>query len=393
MTDPLGYSLFDSDQHYYEPSDCFSRNIAEKDRSKSIHVTQTAEGKTEIWIGEKPFTFLNWRFDRYPKAGSLKLMLKLMQTPDYENQVMEDVRPEFLTREPRLKLMDEQGIESCFMFPTLAVCVEHFMADDPEQMYLNFHSFNQWLKDEWGFGQDGRIFAAPQLSLLDLDRAVDELDWLLAEGARVIGMRPGPAFGRSPADPYFDPIWSRINEAKVPVAYHVGESGYNEMMSVHWGETANPSSHRQSAFQWTNFYCDRPIMDTVSALTFHNLFGRFPNINIVSVENGSGWVEYILKAMDKMGGMGRNGPWIGGRVRGRPSKILLQHLFVSPFFEDDVEGLTELLGSSQVVFGSDFPHAEGLADPLSFRNEIKGRTSAEVRQIMRDNGRGLVGLS
>ena len=393
MNSPLEYSVFDSDQHYYEPTDCFSRYIAKKHEAKAIHVTEGKDGKTDIWIGEKPFTFLQWRFDKYPRAGSLKQMLKLMETPDYENQIMEDVRPEFLTREPRLKLMDQQGIESCLMFPTLAVCVEHFMTDDPEQMYLNFHSFNRWLKEDWGFGQDGRILAAPLLSLLDLDRAVEELDWLLAEGAKVISMRPGPAFGRSPADPYFDPIWSRLNEAKVPVAYHVGESGYNVMMSVHWGETANPSSHRQSAFQWTNFYCDRPIMDTVSALTFHNLFGRFPNVNIISVENGSVWVEYIMKAMDKMGGMGRNGPWIGGRVRGKPSKLLKQHLYVSPFYEDDVEGLVDLLGTTQVVFGSDFPHAEGLADPLSFREEISNRTRGEVRQIMRDNGRALVGLS
>ncbi len=389
----LDYAVFDSDQHYYEPTDCFTRYFPEKHRDKAIHVTDTKDGRAEIWIGEKPFTFLHWRFDKFARAGALKQMLKLAQTPDYENQVLENVRPEFLSREPRLELMDKQGIESCLMFPTLAVCVEHFMTDDPEQMYLNFHSFNRWLKDDWGYGQDGRIHAAPLLSLLDLDRAVAELDWLLAEGARVISMRPGPAFGRSPADPYFDPIWARINEAKIPVAYHVGESGYNEMMSVHWGEEANPSSHRQSAFQWTNFYGDRPIMDTVSALTFHNLFGRFPNVNIISVENGSAWVAYILKAMDKMGGMGRNGPWPGGRIHGKPSKILKRHLFVSPFYEDDVEGLADLLGPTQVVFGSDFPHPEGLADPLSFREEISNRTTSEVRQIMRGNARALVGLS
>jgi predicted TIM-barrel fold metal-dependent hydrolase len=260
-------------------------------------------------------------------------------------------------------------------------------------MYQNFHAFNRWLLDDWGFGRDGRLIGVPLLSLLDRDRAMEELDWLLAEGARVVSMRPGPAYGRSPADPWFDPIWARLDEARVPVAYHVGESGYNELYSVAWGEEPNPSSHRQSAFQWTSFYGDRPIMDTLSALVFHNLFGRFPNVRVMSVENGSGWVAYLMNAMDKMGGMGRNGPWIGGRIREKPSLILKRHLAVSPFHEDDIEALTRVLGHASVLFGSDFPHPEGLAEPLCFRDGIAGLAGSEIEAIMSGNGRRLAGLA
>lgn len=385
--------LFDSDQHYYEPRDCFTRFMARKDLPKAIQVKPETGHQEKIWIGDKPFTFLDWNFDRYAKPGALREMLKLMKTPDYQNQVVEEVQPEYLDRSARLRKMDQQGLESCLLFPTLAVCVEHFMRDDPEQMYLNFHAFNEWLEEDWGFGREGRLFGVPLLSLLDLDRAVQELEWLLAKGARVISMRAGPAFGRSPADPYFDPIWSRLHEARVPVAYHVGEAGYNEMMSPFWGEEPNPSSHRQSAFQWTNLYGDRPIMDTVSALVFHNLFGRYPEQQIMSIENGSGWVAYILKAMDKMGGMGYNGPWIGGRIKEKPSAILKRHLSVSPFHEEDVEELCRLLGPERVLFGSDYPHPEGLAEPTAFQHEIENLSSAEQELVMASNGRRLTGLA
>ena len=384
--------LFDSDQHYYEPRDCFTRCMARKDLSKSIHVTRDSEGREAILVGDKPFTFLDWNFDRYAKPGALREMLKLLKTPDYQNQVTENVRPEYLDRGARLALMDQQGIESSLLFPTLAVCVEHFMQDDPEQMYLNFHAFNQWLLEDWGFGQDDRLFGVPLLSLLDLDRAVEELDWLLSAGARLISMRPGPAFGRSPADPHFDPIWARLDEARIPVAYHIGESGYNQMMSAAWGEQSNPASHRQSAFQWTNFYGDRPIMDTVSAMVFHNLFGRFPNVQILSVENGSGWVAYILKAMNKMGGMGYNGPWIGGRIKEKPGAILRRHLSISPYHEEDIGELAREMGPERVLFGSDFPHPEGLAEPIRFREEIAQLPASEQSLIMGTNGRRLVGL-
>jgi predicted TIM-barrel fold metal-dependent hydrolase len=228
------------------------------------------------------------------------------------------------------------------------------------------------------------------MSLLDVDRAVEELEFVMKLGARVVHLRPGPAFGRSPADPHFDPFWSRIDEAKLAVAFHISESGYNEMMSVHFGEPANPPSHRQSAFQWTNFYGDRPIMDTFSSLIFYNLFGRFPNVRALSVENGSLFVPYLMRVMDKMKGMGRNGPWPGGYVKGRPSEVFKRHVFVSPYHEEDIVGLAGTIGASQVLFGSDYPHCEGLAEPREFAEALEGLPDDALRRIMGENTRELV---
>lgn len=388
----LDYRLFDSDNHYYETRDCFTRFMEPAHRDKAIRVVTDGD-RERIVVGDRPFSFLsNYHFDTVAKPGALRQMLRMGATPDYENQWVEEVRPEYLNRDARLARMDEQGLEAAFLFPTLAVCVEHFMTDDADQMYANFHSFNRWLDEEWGFAYQDRIFAVPLLSLLDLERAVEELDWLLARGARIVSLRPGPAFGRSPADPYFDPFWARLDEAGVCVAYHIGESGYNESMSVLWGESPNPSSHRQSALQWSCFYGDRPISDTIAALIFHNLFGRFPNLRVVSVENGSLFIPYLMKLMDKMGGMGRNGPWIGGRIKEKPSQILRRHVFVSPYHEEDIAALADVVGASQVVFGSDFPHPEGLAEPRDFAKSIESLPPEQIRMIMRDNARGLVGL-
>jgi predicted TIM-barrel fold metal-dependent hydrolase len=387
----LGYRLFDADNHYYETRDCFTRFIEPKYRERAIHVARDDDGAERLLVGDKPFTFLgSYDFDHSAKPGALREMLRMMNTPDYQAEVVQQNRPEFVSRDARLELMDAQGIESCFLFPTLAVCVEQFMTDDVEQMYANFHAFNRWLDEEWGFNHRDRIYAPPLLSLLDLERAVAELEFVLEKGARVIALRPGPAYGRSPADPYFDPFWARVSEAELTVAFHIGESGYNEMMSVWFGEQPNPSSHRQSALQWSCFYGDRPIMDTIAALIFHNLFGRYPNLKVVSVENGSLFIPYLMKVMDKMGGMGRNGPWLGGRIADKPSRILKRHVFVSPYHEEDIPSLVEAVGASQVVFGSDYPHPEGLAEPVDFVDGIEKLPDREIRMIMRDNSLGLV---
>jgi predicted TIM-barrel fold metal-dependent hydrolase len=307
-----------------------------------------------------------------------------------ESDVVEPVQPAYRERTPRLEWMDAHGVEGSLIFPSLAVCVEHFLKDDPDLLYASFHAFNLWLEEEWGFAYDGRVFGVPLMSLRDVDRAVTELEWALDRGARCLSLRPGPAYGRSPADPHFDPFWARVNEAKIPVAFHIAESGYNEMMGPYWGEAANPSSHQQSAFQWCNFYGDRPIMDTLSALVLHNLFGRFPDVRCISVENGSLFVPYLLKQMNKMNGMGRNGPWLGGRIGDKPSEIFKRHVYVSPYHEEDVAALADVIGAQQVLFGSDFPHAEGLANPADYSDVVARVGQSDERSIMRDNLRSVL---
>jgi predicted TIM-barrel fold metal-dependent hydrolase len=126
-------------------------------------------------------------------------------------------------------------------------------------------------------------------------------------------------------------------------------------------------------------------------LVLHNLFGRFPNVRCLSVENGSLFVPYLLKQMNKMNGMGRNGPWLGGRITERPSEIFKRHVWVSPFHEEDVPALAGVIGADRVLFGSDFPHAEGLAEPREFVESLDGMSDPDVRRIMRDNLRDLLG--
>ena len=127
-----------------------------------------------------------------------------------------------------------------------------------------------------------------------------------------------------------------------------------------------------------------------ASLIFGNLFGRFPNLKILSVENGSLWVLYARKVMDKLKAMCRNGPWLGGYVRGRTSEVLKQHVLVSPYHEEDLPALIDTLGASQVLFGSDFPHPEGLAEPVEFAGLRGDLPDEAMRMVMRENAWQLV---
>jgi len=68
-------------------------------------------------------------------------------------------------------------------------------------------------------------------------------------------------------------------------------------------------------------------------------------------------------------------------------------VWVSPYFEDDMPLLKDLLGVDRLLFGSDFPHAEGLPEPLNFVDELEGFSDDEVRKVMRDNAYRPVGAN
>src|SRR5207245_84560 len=170
----------------------------------------------------------------------------------------------------------------------MALCVEHYVKETAV-LYANVHSFNLWYDETWGFNYRDTIYATALMSLRDVDLAVKEVEHVLDRGARVVLFPTGPAYGRSPGDPYFDPIWARLNEAHAVIGLHIMPYWYFDAISPAWGLDPNPGSWHMSAWQWNNVYGERPIEDTLSALIFDNLFGRFPNLMALVSEHGAEW--------------------------------------------------------------------------------------------------------
>jgi predicted TIM-barrel fold metal-dependent hydrolase len=396
----LDFGIFDADNHYYEPRDAFTRHLDPRWRERTVHVVTDASGKDTIWVAGQKHHFTPPTFELVPPPGHLGEMMK-SHGEGTAAAFLKPMRPEYQQRSARLAQMDAQGIESVLMFPTFGVTVEHALRHDPEATFAAATAFNRWLEEDWGFGADGRIFGVPLLSLVDVELAVAELGRLLARGARMVHLLAGPITseggraGRSPGDPHFDPVWARLAEAHVPVAYHAAESGYNELLSTQWGHRARPRSHHQSA--WQNAFCfiETPLMHTLAALVFDNLFGRFPALRVATIECGSAWVPYLLPRLDKaQRSCTSHSPWIGGRLADRASDVFKAHVLVNPFPEEDHAQLFRWLGPEHLLFGSDWPHPEGIPEPRKYPDYLPAGTSdAAIRRMMRDNARELLGLA
>lgn len=383
-------NLFDCDTHCYETRDAFTRYLPSEFADRAILPARNGKGEEVILAGNRVAVFNSESglgFDMAYRPGSLKEMLRQMGSgnPD-ETYEPEPIRPEYLERAPRLEVMARQGVEKTVLYPAgMALGAEHY-CDDTEALYANLRSFNRWYDETWGFDRDGSIYAVGMLSLRDLDSAVAETDALIAAGARVVLIPTGPAYGRSPGDPYFDPVWSRLNEAGVTLALHIMPFWYFDAISPAWGHSANPAAWHMSAWQWNNVYGERPVEDTLSALIYDNVFGRHPNMRVVVSEHGAEWVPHFLRHMDKSRGMGRNGPWKGGTLKERPSEIFRRHVRVAPYPEDDIPWIVENLGYDDcIVMGSDYPHAEGLAEPADFVKLLDPLPADVQARILRTN--------
>jgi len=392
--------VFDADQHYYEAEDCFTRYASERMmKEKYIRWLTELDGKRKrLIVGDQVANVIgNPTFDPITSPGIYHETLKKLEVGDDRAASaygqLNPISAEYRDRDVRLDAMDMQDVKRTLMFPTLAVTMEGFMADDVELLYDAIHAFNRWLDDDWGFNYNDRIYAAPYISMMDLDLALKELDWLLSRGMKVITIRPGPAYGRSPADPYFDPFWARIEEANVLVTYHAfeGPSIQGDAYRQMWAASPQPYRREHKLLESALSGNDVAATDTLTALVLHNLFGRFPKLKVAMIEMGCGWVPNLMKRLDHAGGLlNRKIVSFGKELDGRPSEIFNRHVWVSPFPEEDVPKLAETIGPDRVLLGSDWPHAESMPLPRDYLDYLKSMPERDARLIAHDNLDSLV---
>jgi predicted TIM-barrel fold metal-dependent hydrolase len=392
----LGYRLIDADHHYYEPYDCFTRFIEPKFADRAINVRVDAKGRGKLYFGDRQFRYMRViQTDYIGAPGSLRSMLDDQDSQDgfvHREIIRGWDFPEMMQRAPRLALMDQEGVQAGLMLGTAMLQAENELHDDVPALYANIRSYNRWLDEEWGFNRDGRIITAPMISLMDAELAIAEVDRVISAGARAVVMKPGPLWGRSPVDSIYDGFWGHLQEAGVKLVFHSTDPRYLATLGVEFGESPTPPLQGQTPFQWY-LTAGKPVADTLASYVLNNLFGRFPGLVIVALECGINWVVPLLHDVDHAAHMGRKGHWPGGEVVGRPSEILMEHLYISPFFEEDVLGLVEAIGPQHVLFGSDYPHPEGVAHPKEWLRKLDGLDARALRLIMRDNAAGLFGIA
>jgi predicted TIM-barrel fold metal-dependent hydrolase len=382
----LSSRAFDADNHYYEALDAFTRHLDPKLGPRCVQWAEIDGRKYHVVGGRVSRAVMNPTFDPIARPGAMHDYFRGNPEGKQPWEFLverEPIPPEYRDRNARVAKLDEFGLEGAWLFPTLGVLYEELLKHDVGAVTLTFTAFNRWLDEDWGCNYRDRIFAAPYVSLCDIDWAISELEWALDRDARCVVMRPAVAFTRDGprpvSDPAFDPFWARVQESGITVVAHAGDSGYSSNGYAADGFSAAFAGGGRWAPTIKSFAIERAAYDFLITLAFDKLFDRFPGVRIASVENGS---EFLPDLFKKLRSTDRKMP---GYFDGDPAESFRRNVWINPFWEDDVEEVVELMGAGRVIFGSDWPHIEGMPRPLDYATELKVFDAGTRQQILRDN--------
>jgi predicted TIM-barrel fold metal-dependent hydrolase len=383
--------VIDADQHYYEATDAFTRHLDPAWADRCVRWCEIDGRRYHVVGGRVSRAVTNPTFDPIALPGSMYDYFR--GNADGRDPLSflterEPIRPAYRERDARRASLDDQGVQACWLFPTLGMVYEELLAHDPEAVCVTFRAFNRWLDEEWGVdGRDG-IVAAPYLTLADPEWAEEELTWALDRGARLVVMRPaaartvhGPV---SPFDDRFAGFWSLLEESGVPLVLHAGDGGVSFNGYAPEGFAASFSGGWRPSIAF--FAIEAAIRDYLLTMVLENHLVRFPGLRIASVENGA---QFLGDLFRKVRSIAKKVP---GWFPDDPVEIFRNQVWINPFWEDDVEEVVAHVGADRVLFGSDWPHIEGLPRPADALQDLAVLSDADRRLVTHDNAASLVPL-
>ncbi|HVU60554.1 MAG TPA: amidohydrolase family protein [Mycobacteriales bacterium] len=380
----LSYPVFDADNHFYEPREALTKFLP--DHAKNAIDYIDVRGRTKIVVRGQISDYIpNPTFDVVARPGAQEDYYRHgnPEGKSFREVMGEPMKAIPAFREPaaRIEVMDELGLNYSLMFPTLASLVEERMKDDPDLTIDVIHALNEWMYEQWQFDYEGRIFSTPVITLPNVDRAIEELHWCLERGAKTVLVRPAPVpsyqGSRSFGLPEFDPFWAECVKAGIPVSMHASDSGYAELLNA-WEPAREFLPFRPTAFRMAAMG-HRPIEDAMMALVCHGALTRNPDLRILSIENGAAWVPHLFENLSSVyKKMPQEFPE-------NPIEAFKRCIYISPFWEDNFLDIVKLVGADRVVFGSDWPHPEGLKDPITYVDDLDGLSQSDIELIMGGN--------
>jgi predicted TIM-barrel fold metal-dependent hydrolase len=382
--DEFDQPAFDADNHYYEALDAFTRHLDPALGPRCVQWCEINGRRYHVLGGRVSKAVTNPTFDPIAMPGAMYDYFR--GNPEGRNPMSflaerEPIRAEYREPAARVEVQAGQGLEACWLFPTLGMIYEEPLKDDPFAVGATFRAFNRWLLDDWTFNYEDRLYAAPYLALADPAWAVDELQWALDNGARTIVMRPSAPVTdvgqRSPFDEMFAGFWHLANDSGVTIVLHAGDGGVSSNGYAVDGFAANFKGGYKPSIKM--FAIEQAIYEYLLSMVLENHLVRFPNLRIASVENGA---QFLPEFFRKLASVAHKVP---GYFADDPADIFREHVWINPFWEDDVHEVLHYMGPERVLFGSDWPHIEALPAPLDYLRELKDVDAAARQRIIHDN--------
>ncbi len=297
--------------------------------------------------------------------------------------------------EVRLGVLDECGIDAQIIFPsTIGLGGQDLgAADDPALRRLAVEIYNDGMA-EIQAESGNRLLPLPLMPAWDVEECVREAKRVGGLGARGVNMTSDPQDLGAPdlANRAWDPFWEVCSELELPVHFHIGASVTGMTFYGKYPWESHPDNTKLAIGGTLLFIGNARV---VTNLILSGMFDRYPDLKMVSVESGVGWIPFILEALDYE--MSENAPQELSQMGKLPSEYFKSNLYATFWFENNrnkLPDLVEAVGEDSILFETDFPHPTCLYPSPLETVEAKMQTLAPEarRKIFGENARQLYRL-
>lgn len=380
--------VVDADSHWCEPPDVFTKLAPASIRDRVPRV--------EVIDGQRM-----WVFDGEPageysaggvvaRDGSKESAHRALREWDFDQVHRGGHDPA-----ARLEVLDESGIDAQVIFPgSLGLGGQGLGVSKDESLCIQvlqiYNDRNLGVQADSG----NRLLPLPVMPAWSIDRCVAEAQRVAADGARGVNMTSDPQDLGAPdlASRAWDPFWEVCSDLQLPVHFHIGASITAMSIFEHY-PWPSQALNTALAIQGTMLFIGNARV--VANAILSGMFDRHPDLKMVSVESGVGWIPFILETLDYE--MSENAPAELAALEKMPSEYFKSNLYATFWFENNRNKLPQLIeavGEDSILFETDFPHPTCMyPKPLeTVESKMETLSDGACRKILGENARKLYHL-
>jgi predicted TIM-barrel fold metal-dependent hydrolase len=367
----IDYRLISTDDHVIEPRDVFEGRLPARFKGRAPRVVE--EDGADVWQVEGR---------RIPQSGLSVMAGRKFEEYSPKAARFADMRPGCFDPRERLRDMDADGVEAEVLFPSLPGLGGQTFSEleDRDFAAACLRAYNEWMADSWCAADKRRLIGQVVVPLWDVKLAVAEVERGVRLGHKAMSFSATPDSLGFPSigDTYWDPLWSAVEDAGIPVTLHIASGRINQSALPLAPGAGAPAEVFITVAPTSNF-------TVLASLVFSGVLERHPKLRFLSVEGGIGWLPYLIQRADETYRKHRH--WAGTRLPQPPSFYFRRQVFAN--FLDDAVGLAlrHQIGIDNLMFEVDYPHSD-TTFPRSrqiVEERFKDVPPDETRKMVRDN--------
>ncbi len=341
---PHHYRVINADGHALEPPDMWQRFVPKKYHDRIPRLVKDPMG------GDA------WELER----GAAPMPIGLVTTPGktYEQfhwygSTYSTINAGCFEGKARVKEQDTDGVDAEVLYPSQRTIKYFTMNEDDGFHQAGIEAYNNWVKDEFCAADPARLIALAQIPNLGVEKSVETLREAKKRGYRGVIISSWPSGGEklSKAD---EPFWAAAEQDQMPIHIHVSVNAAKRQKGTAKDAAEQVGGKGGLPNMATMGGGIAGVSQTIADLIYSELFDRYPNLQMLGVETGAGWVPSFLEHMDDH--YWRNRHWTKCNLKMLPSEYFHRNWHVTFIREPFAVANRHAIGITNMMWSTDYPH-------------------------------------